>query len=148
MSLLHFRGYQSFLIKVSFEHVHNGANFVCPKLPLHFTKYDALAQRKLGYIFRHALHIRYHQRFGFQLPRSTLATALHKGVFSQFPFRWIYYCHSSKSTKKETGKTYSKKWVQFLQIKCFKIYKDLWSKWYFTLNVDVEIQLSNVIYCT
>ena len=40
LSLQHFRRYQSFLIKVSFEHVHNGANL---KLPLHFTKYDALA---------------------------------------------------------------------------------------------------------
>ena len=24
-------------------------------------------------------------------------------VFCRFPFRWIYYCHSSKSTEKETG---------------------------------------------
>ena len=40
LSLQHFRRFQSFLIKVSFEHVHNGANL---KLPLHFTKYDALA---------------------------------------------------------------------------------------------------------
>ena len=31
---------------------------------------------------------------------------LHRGAFCQFPFRWIYYCHSSsKSTGKETGKT-------------------------------------------
>ena len=29
---------------------------------------------------------------------------LHRGAFCQFPFRWIYYCHSSKSTGKETGK--------------------------------------------
>ena len=26
--------------------------------------------------------------------------------FCQFLFRWIYYCHSSKSTGKETGKTH------------------------------------------
>ena len=32
--------------------------------------------------------------------------ALHKGAFFQFSFRWIYYCHSSKSTGKETGKTH------------------------------------------
>ena len=32
---------------------------------------------------------------------------MHRGVFCQFPFRWIiYYCHSSKSTGKETGKTH------------------------------------------
>ena len=29
---------------------------------------------------------------------------LHRGSFCQFRFRWIYYCHSSKSTGKETGK--------------------------------------------
>ena len=32
--------------------------------------------------------------------------AVHRGAFCQFLFRWIYYCHSSKSTGKETGKTY------------------------------------------
>jgi hypothetical protein len=31
---------------------------------------------------------------------------LHRGAFCQFIFRWIYCCHSSKSTGKETGKTY------------------------------------------
>ena len=30
---------------------------------------------------------------------------MHRGAFCQFPFRWIYYCHSSKSTGKEIGKT-------------------------------------------
>ena len=29
---------------------------------------------------------------------------MHRGAFCQFPFRWIYYYHSSKSTGKETGK--------------------------------------------
>ena len=24
----------------------------------------------------------------------------HRGAFCQFPFRWIYYCHSTKSTGK------------------------------------------------
>ena len=28
------------------------------------------------------------------------------GAFCQFPFRWIYYYGSSKSTGKETGKTH------------------------------------------
>jgi hypothetical protein len=36
----------------------------------------------------------------------SLPLALHRGVFCQFPFRWIKYCHSSKSTGKETGKTH------------------------------------------
>ena len=31
---------------------------------------------------------------------------LHRGAFWQFPFRWIYCCHSSKSTGNETGKTH------------------------------------------
>ena len=32
--------------------------------------------------------------------------ALHRGAFCQFPFQWIYHCHSSKSIGKETGKTH------------------------------------------
>ena len=31
-------------------------------------------------------------------------TPLHRGAFCQFLFRWIYYCHISKSTGKNTGK--------------------------------------------
>ena len=31
---------------------------------------------------------------------------LHRGAFCQFSFRWIYYCHNSKSTGKETAKTH------------------------------------------
>ena len=33
-------------------------------------------------------------------------TPLHRGAFCQFLFRWIYYCHSNKSTGKVTGKTH------------------------------------------
>ena len=29
---------------------------------------------------------------------------LHRGAFCQFPFRWIYYCHSSKSTERKLAK--------------------------------------------
>ena len=32
--------------------------------------------------------------------------ALHRGVFWEFPFRGIYYCHSNKSTGKKTVKTH------------------------------------------
>ena len=32
--------------------------------------------------------------------------ALHRGAFCQFPFRWVYYYGSNKSTRKETGKTH------------------------------------------
>ena len=31
---------------------------------------------------------------------------LHRGAICQFLFQWIYYCHSSKSTWKKTGKTH------------------------------------------
>ena len=31
---------------------------------------------------------------------------VHRGAFCQFTLRWIYYCLSSKSTGKETGKTH------------------------------------------
>jgi hypothetical protein len=34
-----------------------------------------------------------------------LNQAVHRGAFFQFTFRWIYYCYSSKSTGKETGRT-------------------------------------------
>ena len=34
----------------------------------------------------------------------SLKTALHRGAFCQFPFRWIYYYGSNKSTGKKTGK--------------------------------------------
>ena len=31
---------------------------------------------------------------------------MNRGAFGQFPFRWIYYCHSSKSAGKVTAKTH------------------------------------------
>ena len=31
---------------------------------------------------------------------------IYRGAFCQFTFWWIYSCHSSKSTGKETGKTH------------------------------------------
>ena len=31
---------------------------------------------------------------------------LHRGAICQFPVRWIYYCHSSESIGKKTGKTH------------------------------------------
>ena len=33
-----------------------------------------------------------------------LSQPMHRGAFCQFPFRWIYYYGSNKSTGKETGK--------------------------------------------
>ena len=34
------------------------------------------------------------------------SNTLHRGAVCQISFRWIYYCHRSKSTGKETGKTH------------------------------------------
>ena len=31
--------------------------------------------------------------------------SLHRGAFCHFPYRWIYYCHNSKTTLEETVKT-------------------------------------------
>jgi hypothetical protein len=40
------------------------------------------------------------------IPKQRILSKVHRGAFFQFPFRWIYYCHSSKTTGKETGKTH------------------------------------------
>ena len=37
---------------------------------------------------------------------TTVAPKLHRDAFCQFPFLWIYYYGSNKSTGKETGKTH------------------------------------------
>ena len=37
---------------------------------------------------------------------AVLSRSVHRGAFWQFPFRWIYYYSSNKSTGKETGKTH------------------------------------------
>ena len=36
--------------------------------------------------------------------RVLFTLSMHRSAFCPFPFRWIYYCHSSKSIVKETGK--------------------------------------------
>ena len=54
--------------------------------------------------------------------------AVHKGAFCQFLFQCIYYCHSSKSTRKETGKmnlyaVYDKSWVILKTVVLPKFYR-------------------------
>ena len=66
--------------------------------------------------------------------------------FCQFPFGWIYYCHSSKSIGKETGKTHlcalwrlsqqksTDKWVfniccRLLWIKSHKCHNPIFSRY-------------------
>ena len=41
-----------------------------------------------------------------RLPLHYHRDSVHRGAFYQFPFRWIYYYGSNKSTGKETGKTH------------------------------------------
>ena len=46
----------------------------------------------------------------------TKCCAVHRGAFCQFPFQWIYYCYSSKSTRKKSGKTHLCAVVYILKI--------------------------------
>ena len=47
------------------------------------------------------------QVFGhFCVISATFVSSVHSDAFCKFPLRWIYYCHSSKSNRKETGKTH------------------------------------------
>ena len=48
-----------------------------------------------------------------------------RGAFCQFPFRWIYYCHSSESTGKETGKTHLCEWCNAYTKSRILAYEDL-----------------------
>ena len=50
---------------------------------------------------------------------------MHRGAICQFLFRWIYYCHSSKSTGKKTGKTHLCALVR-------------WDKWIVNQGSDVS----------
>ena len=62
---------------------------------------------------------------------------VHRDAFCQFPFRWIYYCHSSKSTGKETGKMYFCGWLLYILWKGSLLY------WNFILT---DINLSHISY--
>jgi hypothetical protein len=55
----------------------------------------------------HVNHLKIgHNNKNVEMHNGTYRRTLHRYAFCQFPFRWIYYCHSSKSTGKETEKTY------------------------------------------
>ena len=45
-----------------------------------------------------------------------------RGAFCQFPFRWIYYYGSNKSTGKETGKTHLCAVVHNTHLNEFRLY--------------------------
>ena len=62
---------------------------------------------------------------------------VHRDAFCQFPFRWIYYCHSSKSTGKETGKMHFCGWLLYILWKGSLLY------WNFILT---DINLSHISY--
>ena len=48
----------------------------------------------------------YHVFTSFHKKQNKAVNAVHRGAIFQFPFRWIYYYGSNKSTGKETGKTH------------------------------------------
>ena len=70
---------------------------------------------------------------------------LHRGAFCQFPFRWIYYCHSSKSTGKETGKTHlcALHWPEKLTLVFSLKLMILISDWIFILSFHVVCKFTN-----
>ena len=49
----------------------------------------------------------------------------HRRAFCQFPFRWIYYYDSNKSTGKETGKTHLYEVYEFIYLYS----KNLWNQY-------------------
>ena len=49
-----------------------------------------------------------------------------RGVFCQFPFQWIYYFHSTKSTGKETGKMHLCALFYFQSTKIILVPADAW----------------------
>ena len=59
--------------------------------------------------------------------RSSYQETLHRGAFCQFPFRWIYYYGSNKSTGKEIGKTHLSALKKFKQSKLQCQVRKLWS---------------------
>ena len=54
-----------------------------------------------------------------------LVLVVHRGALCRFPFRWIYYWHSCKSTGKETGKTHLCALMHLLEISIFSLNNDL-----------------------
>ena len=50
-----------------------------------------------------------------------------RGAFCQFPFQLIYHCHSSKSTRKKTSKTYHCALHMFLGSCCREKSCDSWA---------------------
>ena len=57
----------------------------------------------------------------------TITASLHRGAFCQFPFRWIYYCHSSKFTGKETGKTHLWAFLKLHHWQRLQLFGLIWS---------------------
>ena len=56
-----------------------------------------------------------------------LISAVHRSAFCQFPFRWIYYYGSNKSTGKEIGKTHLSAVKKFKQSQLQCQVRKLWS---------------------
>ena len=63
----------------------------------------------------------------------TLNVLVHRGVFCQFPFRWIYYNGSNKSTGKEIGKNHLCVVYQYC-IEC----QFFWIRLYYRLQIHLS----------
>ena len=67
---------------------------------------------------------------------------MHRGAFCQFTFRWIYYCHSSKSTGNETGKMHLSAVVRQSSASCQTVVRQS----YDCLLLGIVTLLDNIIY--
>ena len=69
-----------------------------------------------------------------------------RSAFCQFPFRWIYYCLSSKSTGKETGKMHLCAATQRIILKIVRFYVAPPGGFFSFNKNDVRCQLCNFAY--
>ena len=110
-------GFSALFLYVSFTDVHYYIHLMYMKLPLVSLFMVAGSVRSCNFS---NLHMSYGliQKCWLNTIRSSKSkvhpmdlhytgyTPVHRGAFYQFPFRWIYYYGSNKSTGKETGKTH------------------------------------------
>ena len=75
-----------------------------PDLSCQFTRFHGLILVFFSKLKIQIFMITMVSRQKLHLPKHMQHSAVHRDAFCQFPFRWIYYCHSSKPTGKETGK--------------------------------------------
>ena len=81
-------------------------SYSCFQSVINFTRYSSeIRTMEESKITKYLVNLQVHNQ-RIQKRKKNYFTPLHKGAIYQFPHRWIYYWHSSKSTGKETGKTH------------------------------------------